>query len=141
MTERHANTDSNELVSHLKELTTALTAVHEDLYWLAMQAPNANDKSAVPAAELAELNVNMLAELKLAVDDMRLLLWQYIETASEIDPQRMQEGMDTQRLHRVTKFLALLRKRLVPANNEQPVSFIERINAAVTEHLGRNKAA
>jgi hypothetical protein len=141
MTDRHANTDSNELVNHLKELTTALTAVHEDLYWLAMQAPNANDKSAVPAAELAELNVNMLAELKLAVDDMRLLLWQYIETASEIDPQRMQEGMDTQRLHRVTKFLALLRKRLVPANNEQPVSFIERINAAVTEHLGRNKAA
>jgi hypothetical protein len=141
MTERHANTDSNELVSHLKELTTALTAVHEDLYWLAMQAPNANDKPAVPAAELAELNVNMLAELKLAVDDMRLLLWQYIETASEVDPQRMQEGMDTQRLHRVTKFLALLRKRLVPANDEQPVSFIERINAAVTEHLGRNKAA
>jgi hypothetical protein len=138
MTDRHANIDSTELVSHLKELTTALTAVHEDLYWLAMQAPNANDKPAVPAADL---NVDMLAELKLAVDDMRLLLWQYIETASELDPQRMQEGMDTQRLHRVTRFLALLRKRLAPVSDEQPVSFIERINAAVTEHLGRNKAA
>jgi len=138
MTDRHANIDSTELVSHLKELTTALTAVHEDLYWLAMQAPNANDKPAVPAADL---NVDMLAELKLAVDDMRLLLWQYIETASELDPQRMQEGMDTQRLHRVTRFLALLRKRLAPVSDEQPVSFIERINAAGTEHLGRNKAA
>jgi hypothetical protein len=138
MTERHSNIDSTELVNHLKELTTALTAVHEDLYWLAMQAPNANDKPAVPAAEL---NVNMLAELKLAVDDMRLLLWQYIETASEIDPQQMQDGLDTQRLHRVTRFLALLRKRLTPASDEQPVSFIERINAAVTEHLGRSKAA
>ncbi|HEY2169232.1 MAG TPA: hypothetical protein VGJ30_06375, partial [Candidatus Angelobacter sp.] len=112
MPDRRLNTDSTELVSHLKELTTALTAVHEDLYWLAMQPPNANDKPAVPAAEL---NVDMLSELKSAVDDMRLLLWQYIETASEVNPQHVQERMDSQRLHRVTKFLQLLRKRLAPA--------------------------
>jgi hypothetical protein len=139
MTDSRLNTNSSEeLVSHLKELTTALTAVHEDLYWLAMQAPNASDKPAVPAADL---NVDMLSELKSAVDDMRLLLWQYIETASEVDPQRMQEGLDSQRLHRVTRFLQLLRKRLAPPSDEQPVSFIERINAAVSAHLGRDKAA
>src|ERR1041385_4626542 len=89
MPERRLHTDSNELVSHLKELTTALTAVHENLYWLAMQPPNANDKPAVPAAEL---NVDLLSELKSAVDDMRLLLWQYIETASEVNPQQVQIG-------------------------------------------------
>ncbi len=139
MPDRRLHTDTTELVSHLKELTTALTAVHEDLYWLAMQAPNANDKPAVPAAEL---NVDMLSELKSAVDDMRLLLWQYIETASEVNPQHVQERMDSQRLHRVTKFLQLLRKRLSPVSaDEQPVSFIERINAAVTEHLGRDHKA
>ena len=138
MPDRRLYTDSTELVSHLKELTTALTAVHEDLYWLAMQAPNANDKPAAPAAEL---NVDLLSDLKSAVDDMRLLLWQYIETASEVNPQRVQEGMESQRLHRVTKFLQLLRKRLAPSSDEQPVSFIERINATVTEHLGRDKAA
>ncbi|HXA85725.1 MAG TPA: hypothetical protein VNZ47_11645 [Candidatus Dormibacteraeota bacterium] len=138
MTESHLHTDSTELVTHLKQLTTALTAVHEDLYWLAMQAPNANDKPAVPAAEL---NVDMLTELKSAVDDMRLLLWQYIEAASEVDPRRVQDGIESQRLHRVTRFLQLLRKRLVPSSDEQPVSFIERINAAVTESLGRDKAA
>lgn len=138
MPDRRLHTDSTELVSHLKELTIALTAVHEDLYWLAMQPPNANDKPAVPAADL---NVDLLSDLKSAVDDMRLLLWQYIETASEVNPQRVQEGMDSQRLHRVTKFLQLLRKRLAPSSDEQPVSFIERINAAVTEHLGRDKAA
>ena len=138
MPERRLHTDSTELVSHLKELTTALTAVHEDLYWLAMQPPNANDKPAVPAAEL---NVDLLSELKSAVDDMRLLLWQYIETASEVNPQQVQERMDSQRLHRVTKFLQLLRKRLAPPSDEQPVSFIERINAAVTQSLGRDKAA
>jgi hypothetical protein len=83
----------------------------------------------------------MLTELKSAVDDMRLLLWQYIETASEVDPGRVQDGIESQRLHRVTRFLQLLRKRLVPTSDEQPVSFIERINAAVTESLGRDKAA
>ena len=137
MTESRLHTDSTELVSHLKELTTALTAVHEDLYWLAMQAPNANDKPAVPAADL---NVDMLTELKSAVDDMRLLLWQYIETASEVNPNHIQEGMEAQRLHRVTKFLQLLRKRMVPASDEQPVSFIERISAAVNKRLN-DKAA
>ncbi len=139
MTDRHVNTDFNELVTHLKELTTALTAVHGDLYWLAMQAPNAQDKPAAPAADL---NVNLLAELKFAVDDMRLLLFQYIETATEVNPQRMKEGMEAERLNRVTKFLQLLRGRLVhaPQGDDQPMSFIERINAAVTEHLGEKAA-
>ncbi|HEY2392446.1 MAG TPA: hypothetical protein VGK22_14825 [Candidatus Angelobacter sp.] len=135
MTDGHAKTDSNELVTHLKALTTALTAVHGDLYWLAMQAPNAEDKPAAPAADL---NVTLLTELKNAVDDMRLLLFQYIETATEVNPQRVQEGMDAERLHRVTRFLQLLRGRLVhaPQGADQPMSFIERINAAVSQRLG-----
>jgi hypothetical protein len=105
-----------------------------------MQAPNAEDKPAAPAADL---NVTLLTELKNAVDDMRLLLFQYIETATEVNPQRVQEGMDAERLHRVTKFLQLLRGRLVhaPQNADQPMSFIERINAAVTQRLSGEKAA
>src|SRR5437588_9250343 len=135
--ERRLHTDTTELVNHLKELTNALNAVHGDLYWLAMQSPDASKKEAVPAAEL---NVDLLAELKGAVDDMRLLLWQYIETASELDPQNMREGLETQRLRRVTRFLQLLRERLGHAVEEQPVSFIERISARVKESLG-NQAA
>ncbi|HMC29537.1 MAG TPA: hypothetical protein VKL99_01790 [Candidatus Angelobacter sp.] len=135
--ERRLHTDTTELVNHLKELTNALNAVHGDLYWLAMQSPDASKKEAVPAAEL---NVDLLAELKGAVDDMRLLLWQYIETASELDPQNMREGLETQRLRRVTRFLQLLRERLGHAVEEQPVSFIERISARVKESLG-DKAA
>lgn len=135
--ERQLHTDTSELVTHLKELTHALNAVHGDLYWLAMQVPDASKKAAVPAAEL---NVDLLAELKSAVDDMRLMLWQYIETASELDPQMMREGMETQRLRRVTRFLQLLRERLGHAVEEQPVSFIERISARVNKSLG-DKAA
>jgi hypothetical protein len=136
--ERHL-TDKTELVNHLKDLTQALNAVHGDLYWLAMQAPDATQKESMPAAEL---NVALLTELKTAVDDMRLLLWQYIETASQIDPESVRDGMEAQKLHRVTRFLQLLRERLGHAE-EQPVSFIERISAAVKERLGdnSNKAA
>ncbi len=130
------NTDFGELVNHLKDLTNALTAVHSDLYWLAMQTPDREEKQ--PPA--ADLNVDLLADLKNAVDDMRLLLWKYIETASEADPQKIQDGLDAQRLHRVTKFLQLLRDRLGPASDDQPVSFIERINATVKKRLGEKAA-
>lgn len=134
--ENGAHKDIGSLVNHLKELTTELTAVHNELYWLAMQAQDPSRKETP-----AELNVNLLAELKGAVDNMRLLLWKYIETASELDPQQMQEGLETQRLRRVTEFLQLLRDRLGHMPNEQPQSFIERISAAVKDRLKDPRAA
>ncbi len=138
-TERHIRTDSNELVSHLKDLTNALNALHGDLYWLAMQAPESSEKPSTPAAEL---DVDLLTGLKTAVDDMRLLLWQYLEAASLLDPQSVRDGIEAQRLHRVTKFLQLLRDRLShsPVSEEQPLSFIERISAAVKKSLDEKAA-
>jgi hypothetical protein len=86
--------------------------------------------------------VDLLTGLKTAVDDMRLLLWQYLEAASVLDPQSVRDGIEAQRLHRVTKFLQLLRDRLShsPVSEEQPLSFIERISAAVEKSL-EEKAA
>jgi len=133
-TDRHLRTDNNELVSHLKDLTNALNALHNDLYWMAMQTPESSDKPSVPAAEL---DVDLVAGLKSAVDDMRLLLWQYLEAASAVDPVGVRDGIEAQKLHRVTKFLQLLRDRLghSPAIDQQPLSFIERISAAVKKSL------
>ena len=128
--------DISELVNQLKERTPELTQVHNELYWLAMQTQDARGKDTP-----AELNVNLLSELKGAVDNMRLLLWKYIETASVLDPQIVQEGLETQRLRRVTEFLQLLRDRLGHIPNEQPVSFIERISAAVKEKIKDPRAA
>lgn len=128
-------TDINKLVNHLKELTTELTAVHSELYWLALQEQDVSAKETP-----AELNIELLAELKGAVDTMRIMLWKYIETASEIDPQKVQDGLESQRLRRVTEFLQLLRDRLVQVPDQQPMSFIERINAAVKERLSDRAA-
>lgn len=128
--------DIGTLVTHLKELTAELNAVHNELYWLAMQTQDAGGKDTP-----ADLNVALLAEFKGAVDNMRLLLWKYIETASLVDPETVQEGMEAQRLRRVTEFLQLLRDRLGHMPNEQPVSFIERISAALKEKIKDPRAA
>jgi hypothetical protein len=129
------NTDFNELVSQIKTLTTELTAMHSELYWLAMQA-----KDVASRETPSELNFDMLADLKTAVDNMRLLLWDYIEVSSTLDPKTVQEGMEVQRVRRATEFLQLLRSRLGRAPEQEPMSFIERINAAVKKSL-KDRAA
>jgi hypothetical protein len=129
-------TDVNELVNHLKSLTSELTALHADLYWLAMQVQDAAGKQGTAS----ELNVEVLAAFKGAVDNVRLLLWNYIETASQVDPQKMEAGLETQRMQRMTQFLRLLRERLGRSSDQQPLSFIERISAAMKERLS-NKVA
>ena len=131
-TVRARQIDISELVDNLRDLTEALISLHGDLYWLAMQAHDSTGKESF--AE--ELNVELLTTLKGAVDNMRLLLWDYIETASEVAPERVQEGMEAQKLQRMAQFLQLLRDRLGRPHEEQPVSFIEKISAAVQERLG-----
>ncbi len=132
----YPKTDINELVNHLKAITDELTALHGELYWLAMQAQDlAAEKSSA-----AELNVDLLASLKGAVDNMRLLLWNYIETASEVNPQKVKEGLEIQRVQRISQFLKLLRQRLGASPAQQPLSFIERISAKMKERLS-NKVA
>lgn len=118
--------DLTELVDHVKTLTQELTSLHGDLYWLAMQAEEPR----------ADLNIEILTSLKSAVDDMRLLLWNYIEAASQVDPQRVGEEMETQRVQRITQFLKLLRERLGSSAEQQPVSFIEKVSAAMEQRLG-----
>lgn len=118
--------DFTELVDHVKTLTRELTSLHGDLYWLAMQAEEPR----------ADLNIEILTSLKSAVDDMRLLLWNYIEAASQVDPQRVGEEMETQRVQRITQFLRLLRERLGSNPEQQPVSFIEKVSAAMEQRFG-----
>lgn len=134
MTVRSTHTDVSELVNNLQTLTGELTALHGDLYWLAMQGQEAAGK----AAPAAELNVKLLTDLKGAVDNMRVLLWDYLESASEVSPEQVQEGLEEQKVQRVARFLELLRDRLgrTPAVVDQPLSFIERISATVKQRLG-----
>jgi len=133
---KNTQRDINALVNHLKELTDELTAVHTELYWLAMRAQDVNEKETP-----AELKVDLLTDLKGAVDNMRLMLWNYIETASVVDPQGVREGIEHQRVRRVSEFLEVLRDRLGQNNDEEPVSFNERISASVNQSLRKTRVA
>jgi hypothetical protein len=134
--DRYSQQDINALVNHLRELTDELTAVHSELYWLAMRAQDVTDKETS-----AELKVDLLTDLKGAVDNMRLMLWNYIEAASVVDPDGVREGIEHQRVRRTTEFLELLRNRLSHNSDEEPVSFIERISASVNKQLRKPRVA
>lgn len=123
------DTDVQTKESQLRSLKDQLTVLHDDLYWMAMEA-------AKKESPITHLNFDLLTGLKNAVDATRLLLWNCIETASQISPQNAEQALEVQRVQRSTQFLQLLRKRLEGNFDQGPVSFIERISSAMKDRLG-----
>lgn len=119
-----------ELKQRLVTITEELIALHRDLYWLA-------EDNNLPEQEqnLGELSLDDVMAVKLAVDNLRDLLWKYVDAIARLEPERVQEAMDNHRLRRVTQLLDLLRRRLGGYQEQPPVSFIERISAAIKEKL------
>ncbi len=128
---QHSDTQVKE--SQLRSITDQLTALHGDLYWMAMDATEKESPT-------VQLNFEVLAGLKYAVDAARLLLWKFIETASQINPEKAEEALEVQRVKRSMQFLQLLRKRLGTSTEQGPVSFIEMISAAIEDRLGDKRA-
>lgn len=127
-----------ELKQRLASIADELIALHRDLYWLAQDS-----NFEVQKHDLGELNFDQIMAVKLAVDNVRELLWKYVDAVSQVEPDRVQEALDANRMRRVTKLLELLRERLGRYSEpQQPVSFIERVSAAIKEKLsGGGKAA
>ena len=119
-----------ELKDRLATVAEELIALHRDLYWLA-------EDNNLPQQErdLGELTLEQVMAVKLAVDNLRDLLWKYVDAIAKVEPERVQEAMQNHRLRRVTQLLELLRKRLGTYSEQPPVSFIERISAAIKEKL------
>jgi len=120
----------NELRERLATIAEELISLHRDLYWLA----EGNDLVA-QEEELGDLSFDQVMALKLAVDNVRELLWKYVDAVARVEPERVQEAMQTHRMRRVTQLLELLRERLGRYPDQPPVSFIERITAAIKEKL------
>jgi hypothetical protein len=129
--------DAERLLTQFKTLTDVLAGLHSDLHWLAMNAPG----TAMRQLPVTEQDVETLAALKSAIDDMRVLLWNYIETAAEVNPARMQDALETHRLLQMGRFLRLLRERLGRSRGQQPLSFIEKISAEMKERLVNHKSS
>lgn len=118
------------LKDRLGNLAEELIALHRDLYWLA-------EDNNLPEQEdnLGDLTLDQVMTLKLAVDNLRDLLWKYVDAISHVEPERVQEAMQSYRLRRVTQLLDLLRKRLGAYPDQPPISFIEKISVAIKEKL------
>ena len=122
----------------IESIKDALMSLHREMYWLA-QSPSSPEQQ----QEVGALDFDQIMDLKLAVDNMRELLWKYVDAAAEVDAQRVQQAMETHRVRRVSQLLQLLRERLGRyPDSQQPVSFIEKMSAAIKEKLsGGGRAA
>ena len=119
-----------ELAKRLQAVTDELITLHGELYWMAL------DASADPKQEQPDdLDINLVTDFKSALDNMRDLLWKYLEVAAKIEPERVQEAAEAHRVRRVTRLLDLLRERLGQYADGQPKSFIEQISASINEKL------
>lgn len=119
-----------ELKQRLATMAEELNTLHRDLYWLA-EENNLQEQE----QNLGTLSLDDLMAVKLAVDNLRDVLWKYVDAIARLEPERVQEALQNHRLRRVTQLLELLRKRLGTYSEQGPVSFIERISAAVKEKL------
>jgi hypothetical protein len=119
-----------ELKDRLALVAEELNTLHRDLYWLA-EDNNLKEQE----HSLGDLNLDDVMAVKLAVDNLRDLLWKYVDAIAKLEPERAQEAKDSHRLRRVTQLLELLRSRFANNSEQTPVSFIERISAAIKERL------
>lgn len=127
---RTKSSPPSELKERLARVADELNNLHRDLYWLVEE----ND---LPQQEynLGNLSLDDVMAVKLAVDNLRDLLWKYVDAIARLEPERVHEAMQNHRLRRVTQLLELLRKRLGGYSEQAPVSFIEKMSAAIKEKL------
>ena len=95
----------SDLVTRIRRVTEDLKAIQEKL--------NAAAQPGAPPAERerimeALLQADMVNEFKTAVDNMRHLLWSYIEAASAKSPQNVTRTLQAVRMQRVTEMLRIL---------------------------------
>lgn len=124
------NSETPELTRRLESATTELSSLHRDLYWLVQEQHSAEQQQT-----LRDLDFKQIMDLKMAVDNLRDMLWKYIDAAALAEPGRGREATEASNLRRVTRLLQLLRDRLGRAPDPQPVSFIEKVSAAIQEKL------
>ncbi|HWZ42164.1 MAG TPA: hypothetical protein VNW97_01740 [Candidatus Saccharimonadales bacterium] len=131
MTGPQENSQSSILTQRLESATTELSSLHSDLYWLVQEQHSAEQQQA-----LGGLDFKQIMDLKMAVDSLRDMLWKYIDAAALVDPNCGREASEASNRRRVTSLLQLLRDRLSRSPEHPPVSFIERVSAAIQEKLG-----
>ena len=94
------------------ELTTRIRRVTEDLQAIQDELSRAADPDADPGERNSimeeMLNVEMIDRFKTSVDQMRVLLFSYIEAAASRGHQTVYDTLQAIRMRRVTEMLKIL---------------------------------
>ncbi|HXB20548.1 MAG TPA: hypothetical protein VNV88_04155 [Candidatus Solibacter sp.] len=130
MSSRTSQSGAAELIKHIQSVSNQLRVLHTELYWIALE-----EEAGSKQEQFVDLDLHQVMDFKCAVDNMRELLWKYLEVAAKIEPQRVQEAAEAHRVRRLTELLQLLRERLGYYAEEQPMSFIEQISASLNDRL------
>jgi hypothetical protein len=96
----------------MSDLTTRIRRVTEDLQAIQEELNKAADPDADPGARNAimeeMLNVELIDRFKSSVDQMRVLLFSYIEAAASRGHQTVYDTLQAIRMRRVTEMLKIL---------------------------------
>jgi hypothetical protein len=129
----------SELTSRIRRVTEDLRAIQDELGSAAMSTPGSAERERV-MAEMMDLE--LVHELKSAVDHMRHLLWSYIEAASQSDRgENVSQTLRTVRMQRVTEMLKILQPSVREseiASEPEAESFFEVIQSIANSALERH---
>jgi hypothetical protein len=135
----------SELTNRIRRVTDDLHAVQEVLNSAARPNAPAAERDAV-MEEL--INMRVLDEFKTSVDNMRHLLWSYIEASNTKNAHGVAATLQHVRMKRVTDMLRILQPNMEEtkmASSPESKSFFEVINkianSAADRHLADVEAA
>jgi len=117
---------SDRVVRVSRELRALLT----QMQWSAFQDSTPREQAQILNGLL---NGGLVEDLRKAIDQLSDFLWNYIESAAANSEPHADLALQNLRLLRTTELLRLLHRSTCPSND--PLAFVERVTAAVDQHL------
>lgn len=118
-----------DISERVAKLTQELRTLSEQMQWKAFQSSSRRDQDQILNGLLKN---GLVEDLRTAVDQLSHFLWCYIDSvaasaAAEDSP------IQAEQLAQITSMLRLLHQSACPTEN--PLAFVERMTAAVDQHL------
>jgi hypothetical protein len=118
-----------DISERVAKVTQELRALSRQMQWKAFQSSSRGDQDQILDGLLKN---GLVEDLRTAVDQLSHFLWCYIDSvaaraAAENSP------VQAEQLAQITSMLRLLHQSACPTEN--PLAFLERMTAAVDQHL------
>src|SRR5215472_154515 len=118
-----------DISERVAKVTTELRALSVQMQWPAFQSSSQGDQNQILNGLLKN---GLVEDLRTAVDQLSHFLWCYIDSVAARAAAEDSPIQDEQ-LAQITCMLRLLHQSARPA--EDPLAFVERMTAAVDQHL------